>query len=514
MLTNHNLVDKGYFPKELPPPFITKKLATSLNSISAISITKNDSRYCKFSMPRLRNFRRILAIPNPAHQLKLCDTIVTNWTEIKNHYSKSSMSLTKPTENADGRCLGPEHEISDIKYWRINGSTDARYLLHTDVSRYYSTIYTHSIPWAMHTKQSAKRTRDDSLLGNRLDKHLRNTQYGQTMGIPIGPDTSLVISEIIGTALDELLLNTIKNLSGFRYIDDYYLYFKSKSEAEETITNLQSIFREYELELSSDKTTIYELPEPIDSRWAYKIRSYKFEDGEKNQRSNLIDYFSEAFEYSKLYPNDFAIKYSVSRIRQMYIYESAWDIYEALILKCLMSDASLLPIITEIFVAYESKGYSLNKERISNTICEILFYSARTNSHFETAWGLWLCKSLRIQINKTVAQAISAVDNSIVALLSLDMLNSGLISNDLNYSAWSALCSNKDDLYSENWLLAYEAPKKGWISPSNDYIAQDPFFSALRSNDVEFYDTAKVSNVLEIARPGDEISDDTKKTYF
>lgn len=94
------------------------------------------------------------------------------------------------------------------------------------------------------------------------------------------------------------------------------------------------------------------------------------------------------------------------------------------------------------------------------------------------------------------------------------MFYSGLIREGLDLSKWTSLCTNIDELYSENWILAYEGPKKGWITPSTDYIAQDQFFSTLRSNNVEFYDMAKVSDVLEIAEPDAEISDDTHKTYF
>ena len=49
-----------------------------------------------------------------------------------------------------------------------------------------------------------------------------------------------------------------------------------------------------------------------------------------------------------------------------------------------------------------------------------------------------------------------------------------------------------EHLYSENWLLAYEALVKGWL-PSVDgssYVSADPFFNTLAENGVEFYDTA------------------------
>jgi hypothetical protein len=57
------------------------------------------------------------------------------------------------------------------------------------------------------------------------------------------------------------------------------------------------------------------------------------------------------------------------------------------------------------------------------------------------------------------------------------------------FPLWESRMS-PDGLYSEHWLLAFEALRKGWL-PSlngNNYIAADPFFSILENNNVEFYD--------------------------
>ena len=117
------------------------------------------------------------------------------------------------------------------------------------VSRYYSTIYTHTIPWALHSKVRAKVDRSDKLCGNVIDKCVRNTQDKQTLGIPTGPDTSLIISEIIGTAMDIRLSNELKDikLNGYRYIDDYYLFFSNWAQAEQATSKIHSTAKHFEL---------------------------------------------------------------------------------------------------------------------------------------------------------------------------------------------------------------------------------------------------------------------------
>jgi hypothetical protein len=50
---------------------------------------------------------------------------------------------------------------------------------------------------------------------------------------------------------------------------------------------------------------------------------------------------------------------------------------------------------------------------------------------------------------------------------------------------------NGDALYSDHWLLAYEAYAQGWLRPAgSDYIAADPHgcFQILRKSGVRFYD--------------------------
>ena len=156
-----------------------------------------------------------------------------------------------------------------------SSSVGKNYVLKTDISRFYSSIYTHSIPWAMHGKSFAKQkgNRGDNHLGNLLDKQMRNSQDDQTLGIQVGNDVSLIVSELIGCAIDELVLNEFNSVVGFRYIDDYYLFFRKKEEAETVLASLRRTIGQFELELNNEKTTIYELPRSTEPEWTSKLNS-------------------------------------------------------------------------------------------------------------------------------------------------------------------------------------------------------------------------------------------------
>ena len=68
-------------------------------------------------------------------------------------------------------------------------SLDYQYLIQTDIVDCYASIYTHSIAWALHGKEQAKKkeNRDDlNLIGNVIDARIRDMQFGQSNGIPQG----------------------------------------------------------------------------------------------------------------------------------------------------------------------------------------------------------------------------------------------------------------------------------------------------------------------------------------
>lgn len=217
-----DLINRGYFPKELPPPFTTSMFSESCLEVHSKwdslykdfkdnkKIKYSCSDYVLFSYPKVGYSRRMLSVPNPLHQYNLSNSICNNWIEIEKIFSSSCLTSSKPIYSEKGiRAFNPEKTYKEFRERAILGSYSCLYQLKTDISRYYSTIYTHVIPWLIHGKKQSKKNRKLSLLGNLLDSSIRNTQSGQTNGIPIGPDTSFIIAELILCKIDEMLVNQI-----------------------------------------------------------------------------------------------------------------------------------------------------------------------------------------------------------------------------------------------------------------------------------------------------------------
>src|SRR5262249_47002652 len=150
---------------------------------------------------------------------------------------------------------------------------------------------------------------DKTLPGNVLDKELQGCQQGQTKGLPIGPDTSLAISEILLAEVDETLAAKATINGGVRFIDDIELSFKRLADAEAAVAALEALLNEFELQLNAAKTKIVKLPESLDASFATQLRPYiPPEIGAS--RSHWTDYFNLAFNLATKYPADGVLRYA------------------------------------------------------------------------------------------------------------------------------------------------------------------------------------------------------------
>jgi hypothetical protein len=136
-------------------------------------------------------------------------------------------------------------------------SFEFSHLLHTDVSDCYGSLYTHSIAWAIHGLQKAKQIRDTSLLGNRIDKHIRDGRYGQTNGISQGSVLIDFIAEIVLGFVDMNITSRLGSSTDFsilRYRDDYRIFTNSDNRAEEILKVISDELRGVGMRLGVSKT--------------------------------------------------------------------------------------------------------------------------------------------------------------------------------------------------------------------------------------------------------------------
>jgi len=493
--TLFGLISRGYFPKELPPAFNTRSLARIAKNPAVLppeftnpkTPTKNINR----SYLARANSRRRLGIVNPIDYVALSTNIINNWQQLKSLTNKSHASLTSPVfHGPPARAFGYRYTYDKIYDLKAVVRGRSRYLLLADINQFYHSVYTHSIAWALHGKSSAKAQRNNrKLLGNVLDKLIRHSQDNQTIGIPIGPDISFLIAEIILSVCDEQLHKSgITNYT--RYIDDYEFGCESLRTAESYRDKLQELLGEFELVLNPDKTKIIELPIPLEIPCISTIRTFDLGDyGAASQRYALIHIFDIVFENIRQNPDASLLKYLLGKLCKITINKANWTLYENLLLQCVMSDPSTTSYVLGEFWKYKSIGYPLRLSRIRDVMTSLIKAHAPINHGSEIAWSLWTQIVLGLPISKAAANAACKMNDSVVAILLLDANSKHLIQYPVNFNNYQSLMT-KSDLYGDQWLLSYEANVKNWLPSrgTTDHVGSDKCFGFLKSASVAFYD--------------------------
>ena len=287
------LVDYGLFSDVVPPCFVSKDISTHVPAGLQSILTETDDRrlqrlldrvahnFIRYDALRHANIPRQMGIPHPESYIAQCLVIERYWNLIKRHCAKPQIPISRIfiQKTSDKRVFvmnykrrGFENEETDI----LN-MIGAQFVVHTDISACFSSIYTHSIPWAIHGRRLAKTNRSLSLAGNLLDKATQGVRDGQTNGLVTGPHSSNIISEIVLTRVDDSMVKG--GYSRFsRAIDDYTYYAETFEEAENFVRALGLFLREFDISLNAQKTEIISMPVPVGKDWVQKLRDFEFPD--------------------------------------------------------------------------------------------------------------------------------------------------------------------------------------------------------------------------------------------
>lgn len=198
-------------------------------------------------------------------------TLKENWKFIKNRFKQFRKNERINCYSIPGESSTKKHDkksniynwVNNIEQKSIMLGLKYRYMAKTDISNCYSSVYTHSISWALYTKEEAKKKEnrnDKKLLGNVIDELLRKMNYNQTNGIPQGSVLTDFIAEIILGYADELLSEKLSNFDVdyqiIRYRDDYRIFANSEIELNEILKVLTEVLFELNFKLNVTKTEI------------------------------------------------------------------------------------------------------------------------------------------------------------------------------------------------------------------------------------------------------------------
>jgi len=280
---------------------------------------------------------------------------------------------------------------------------------------------------------SAKASEDRLFPGNKLDFLAKSTQDDQTVGIPIGPDTSFLLSEILLSAVDQFIINNLGiSPCGFRWADDFELCFSNILEAEVALNAIESALSDFELTLNPRKTIIEQLPLPLDDYWAIELKYFNFRTTETTQQNDLINYFSRAFDLAKTNPESSVLRYAVARLRSEQIHQSNCPLLQDLMLQCVSAEPGTLGNVFEHYVRFSEIGYSIDLDKLEEILNYQIQYHSPLRHGSEVAWSLWGAIAFQIPLHFKTAQSISKMDDSIVALLTIEAEQRGLFQTKID----------------------------------------------------------------------------------
>ncbi|MBI9077707.1 MAG: RNA-directed DNA polymerase [Desulfatibacillum sp.] len=143
-------------------------------------------------------------------------------------------------------------------------------LIKLDVARCFNHIYTHSISWAVKSKDFVKDNLrpSHSSFYNDFDKLMQSSNYNETNGIIIGPEVSRIFAEIIFQRIDRDIIYSLdkKNVKYKehyefrRYVDDYFFFYKNELFKEMILDSINQCLEYYRLYINENKVEFSERP--------------------------------------------------------------------------------------------------------------------------------------------------------------------------------------------------------------------------------------------------------------
>lgn len=279
----------------------------------------------------------------------------------------------------------------EVEQQSIQLSMDFNYLMTTDITDCYGSIYTHSITWAMCGKENAKikhkyrnknKERDEERLnaellrvgniklladsqesadylrqvknrysvGDTIDLRIQAMSYQQTNGIPQGSTLMDFIAELVLGYADLLLSEEINkaNISDYRilrYRDDYRIFGNSQEDVIKIAKILTEVLSGLNFRLNTQKTMITQdlINGAIKPDKLYYITNGYKDLEEKDNNYSLQKHLLRINRLAQEHPNSGSVQKSMDLFFKRILNTEKLDLY-----KEFCSSDVLISILTNI----------------------------------------------------------------------------------------------------------------------------------------------------------------------
>jgi hypothetical protein len=496
------LLTNGLFPETLPPCFTSEAVGNYLigkeAQFAAASLnSRSPAKPISYSCTKHNASRRSFATPHPLNYFFIASFLSKHWPAIQAFFAKSTISKSIPdTSDEEGlRCvkITSFSELNRIAHHQLRHSP---YILRADISQFYPSVYTHSVPWAFHSKEAAKKDRKKesaAVFFNELDYHLRNCQDGQTRGLLIGPDCSRIVAEIVACAVDEIIISSSNKLivGGIRHVDDYSLGVRSEADAAMVLTNLRNALNEFELLPNDEKTRTLSAVVPNDAPWPLELQRSAKLCLEEVTEDGIIEFVDEALRATKRFTTQSPLKLLL-RSMDKYNVEivDEFEVLEPFLLRFVHHFVHTIDYIAMLVASRVLHGESIKKESWHEVINDGIVRYSRLGHHHEVAWLLWLALTADIDVTDLSLQEVIRTENSHLIAMVIGALDESLVKKIPEIDFDSSL-----DMRSESWLHMFEGRLAGITKApfANDEL---DLFESLRKEVISFVDFSAATSKL------------------
>jgi hypothetical protein len=425
-------------------------------------------------------------VPNPIAHLLLTRAIADNYIDLRRRARASSLTLSPPVFEWSGSraLMRPSVDLRD--QFRVDLSSRREEYVAADVRAFFHSIYTHGIPWAIYGKRWAKQNRGLAHYGNLIDLLCRNAQDGQTIGLPVGPDTSRLLAEVVASAIDtQLQANLgVGKRDASRYVDDYTISSNRGERGDALLAALRQAAALFELELNNEKSGIYPTSHRQSIGWQEAVRAHipqrPFTD------DDLQHYFYQLGRLCLPHPEINVEKFGLQNARSVIVRANDWSATQPNLISAYRRNPSLISFLVEVCLLRQVARGDVElgdlQEFLENRI-PVLARAARTG---EVIWLLFLAVRLELTLSARSLAPLFEIENAFIALLVSCLDTNGGVQGIVDRTVWNRSL-DAAGLRSPMWLYAYEATAQGFVPGAGDaFIVQDEYFSLLRAKRVRF----------------------------
>lgn len=469
--TAKEFVQQGYLPENLPPVFTTRELWKPFEDASSrylVSQTRQ-GQPANYNASKRGEQRRIFSLPHPLFQRDAGLFFEKNWQLIQRHCEQSTGSASKP-QKPNGRhravTITPQSQLASL---RLTTLASQKFCLITDVARCFPSIYTHTIPWALDGKSKAKKDRRENspdVIGNRIDFIFRQGQDGQTSGIPVGPDTSRIASEIVLAKVDKQFLeNSRKKPRYIRHVDDYWIGGDSAEECERHLTRLREGLAAYQLDINESKTQIVPLSEVIGEYWPTELTKeiqehfafqYSWSAKKSSSKADITAFFARVIDLVNRTRDDAILKFFVRQIDKLGGWHSHWELLEPFLAHCCIQYPHCFDYVVRVLVWRLYRDEEIDRKLWREVLGKLCYRASGFGRDAELLWGLWLYKEMDLRVPSKIVNQLLKTNGPLVLAYAAHLAAHGHINQKNWFSDLNDRAAGEHQFSGHLWPLSLE----------------------------------------------------------